>query len=130
MSSRYSGTIVFGGGFIVLLVVAVIIGGLINFFKSEPAKASSSGIDNFSAVALCETAIKQFSLNADKVVLPWSDPIDKGESWRVDWIQSKKAKLQNQFGAMIDTDISCNVRKSDGVVFELIVDGEKIVGKL
>lgn len=86
--------------------------------------------DSASAVALCETAIKQFSLNASKVDLPLSEPIDNGESWRILWIQDKRIKLQNVSGAMIDTNVVCNVRKSDGVVDELLIDGEKIMGKI
>lgn len=136
MNLRKNWILVFGGGFVVLMILLAMFGVVKSFFEGDSEKSRDpnhvqlAAGDSASAFALCETAIKQMSLNSEKVDLPWSKPIDNGESWRILWIQSKRAKLQNAYGAMIDTNIICNVRKLDGTVDELIIDGEKIVGGL
>lgn len=95
--------------------------------EGRGSPASAVGVDAGDAEATCIAAVQSVSNNADRAEFPYSPAFDNGETWRVLWIGARKAKLQNGFGAMIDTPIQCAVDKKSGKITQLLIAGETLL---
>ena len=114
-------------------VIALLFGlglvGLMIYFQLNEGRgspATAAGVDAGDAEAICIGAVQSVSNNADRAEFPYSPAFDNGETWRVLWIGANKAKLQNGFGAMIDTPIQCAVDKKSGKITQLLIAGETL----
>lgn len=113
------------GGLLFGLLVIVALANWDSWFSESPQEEADR-IARVDARTNCEELIKRASVNRETADVPSPTITKDGPQFRLVWAHSNPIKLQNGFGAMIDSTGSCVFEPGVGVT-ALNIDGQSLI---
>lgn len=83
--------------------------------------------ESINAQITCEAAIKAASKNPSSAVIPQPRVGESQTHHQFHWPHGHGLRLQNDFGALIDTTAVCNVDRKTARISSFEMDGEKLL---
>ena len=120
-------------GELIVLTIFVLIGWQVYKFltkerSEKPVVQETEGSKLMSAQLLCADAIRLSAKNPSSAKIPHPQQRGRnadGPGFVINWPHGNGLRLQNGFGAMVDTTASCTV--TDGRVTRLLLDGNEML---
>ncbi len=118
---------------VIATVGFAIAGGGLYLFTRKPAPRDASpisyvlGTDLSSAQVVCENAIKKVARDPDRTEVPFVRGVTSDETFDFTWSRnSSLVRMTNGLGNEVGVEVACAVRKRDGKIVSLKVDGRII----
>lgn len=111
-------------GLLAVLVVAVLLTKCVANFggQDDPRREARQ-----QALWQCQEAVRSAAKNPSGAKIPYAGVSEGGGLFHVDWRHGDGLRLQNGFGAMIDTTVACKVNMATMRVTYLMMDGKKLI---
>lgn len=97
----------------------------------NPSAPRLNGVTQFGkseALTKCQMAVKMFSRDAEKAVVPYVDGYEISSGYGFAWNNTTKlARLRNGFGLEVGTTAICNVNTKTKQITSLTIDGKKVI---